>query len=302
MGMANQRVLVEGIGVSPWPTMKLNRANELFLAMFSRVEIWNASRSFMAPLRISADRAYIELLAPVGSRPPADEWALLFGDAIHNVRAALDGIVWEFAHLDGQAPSNPNALSFPIVDDEKKWQGAVDRNLQGVPADLVERVRAAQPFVVPDLDNSISWLKALSRLDNDDKHRGVIVAVPIIEYVSIEGLGVQLGAALDGLEASYHVEYQFDEVPDGEPFARFSFGKLIAEGSIIPEVAHVIFKASVKYDGMLYSPVLFQSEALPYVNGLLGFLRTGTRPANENTTTIEPTRFEPRSADEPMAG
>jgi hypothetical protein len=281
--------------------MKLNRANELFLAMLSRVETWNASRSFMAPLRVSADRAYIEFLAPVGSRPPVDEWALLFGDAIHNTRSALDGIVWEFAHLGGSAPSNPNALSFPVVEDHKKWRGAVDRKLPNVPDDLVERIRAAQPFVVPNVDNSISWLKAVSRLDNDDKHRGMIIAVPIIERLSIEGLNLHLGAAPDGLEASFRVEYQFDEVPDGEPFARLSFGKLIAESSSIPEVAHVIFKASVRYDGKLIPPELFRSEALPYINGLLSFLRTGTWPDDENITNVEPTRFEPRPADEPRA-
>lgn len=246
----------------------------------------------MAPLRVSEDRAYIEFLAPVGSRPPVDEWALLFGDAIHNVRAALDGIVWEFAHLDEGAPKNPNTLSFSVVDDERKWQGAVDRNLSGVPADLVDRVRTAQPFLVPEDDNITFWLRAVSRLDNDDKHRGMIVAVPIIEKVSIEGLNLRLGATQDGMEASFRVEYQFDEVPDGAAFARFSFGQLVTEDSIIPEVAHVFFKASVSYEGKLYPPASFQSEALPYVNGLLGFLRTGTQPEAENVATIESSRFE----------
>ncbi|NII52112.1 hypothetical protein [Frigoribacterium endophyticum] len=293
--MPQLRSLIEGIDVSPWPSMKLNRANELLATLFGQVGVWNASRSFMAPVQVSVDRQYVELLAPRGSRPPADEWALALGDAVHNARSALDGLVWDLAHLDGGTPKRPRSLAFPIVSDERKWREAVDRNLSGVSDIFVERIKAVQPFLHPQEDGVASWLHVLSELDNADKHRGLIVAVPIINALSIEGMSLQLDMASAEQQGSFRVENRFDELPDGEPLARLSFGRSIAKNSVVPAVAHVEFQPSVRYRDSLFAPELIRTDALAHVNGVLSFLRTGVQPEDE-------AREEVKLSPKPSAG
>lgn len=120
-------------------------------------------------LTISDDRLAWEARIDFASDPPNDEWALVLGDVIHNLRSALDVLVWSCAAPETLTPSQQRDLAFPILTDASKWDRARRRRLQSVPDDVVERIRNVQPFNIdePRLD----YLAVLHDLDITDKHR-----------------------------------------------------------------------------------------------------------------------------------
>lgn len=272
--------------------MKLHRAEEHFNSLYARISQWNSSRVYRAPLRVSDDRHHLEFLQPVGVRPPLDEWGLVFGDAVHNMRSALDCTIWEFAHLDGVAPSNPRQVSFPVLTDRSKWDGAASR-LSSVPSDLLSRVEAVQPFNDPDPTTvDKSWLSVISKLDNDDKHRGVVVGVPVIDQVAMEGLDLQLGEAILGGEASLEIFSHPNTLEDGAAFARLTFGSIIDPGFNPTFHAVVGIMPAAPYMEDLIPIAEIHRSGIAHLAQILEYLRTG-EDSNEGTT-LQSEHFEPR--------
>ncbi len=166
--------------MSRWARQKLTRSWWLFSELLGRVDAWNAAGQFTAAVHVLPDRTALEFLTPAGFRPPVSEWALLTGDAVHNARSALDAEIWHLAHRDGGEPTTPTRIAFPVASDARAWANSI-KALETVPAESLERVRLAQPWVVSPTTPDQHWLSILSRLDNDDKHRGRVVAVPLEE-------------------------------------------------------------------------------------------------------------------------
>lgn len=81
--------------------------------------------------------------------PPLSEWALILGDAIHNLRSALDVLVW--AHVDEGTLSERQArdIAFPIWSEASKWDDNSARLLATVPAEIAQRIHGCQPSSVP---------------------------------------------------------------------------------------------------------------------------------------------------------
>jgi hypothetical protein len=52
-----------------------------------------------------------------------DSWGLIIGDAIHNLRCALDHLAWQLAirHNKGIEPNNPHVIQFPVEPNKAKW-------------------------------------------------------------------------------------------------------------------------------------------------------------------------------------
>jgi hypothetical protein len=99
-------------------------------------------------------------------RPLPDNIALLVGDAVHNIRAALDHFVWA-------AVSNPDwKTMFPVwgrnaAPKVGEWQDEVDRRLSGASPDLRAAVVSLQPWVTGN-DSQLWYIHELDRID---KHR-----------------------------------------------------------------------------------------------------------------------------------
>jgi hypothetical protein len=116
------------------------------------------------------------LRAIVREQPPRG-LALPIGDAIQNIRSALDHLVYELA------PPNvrkKNKTQFPIYTDERRFKERSTSQIEGIVGDertLIERV---QPFNAPHGAND-NPLTVLNQLSNRDKHR---LLVPVIAAVS----------------------------------------------------------------------------------------------------------------------
>jgi hypothetical protein len=111
----------------------------------------------------------------LADHPPAPDpvWGAIAGDAIHNLRSALDHLAYQLVLLSGGQPTNSTA--FPILNrPPRKWCGR--RELPVISGGIPEVVRELLDSIQPYQRRYPHDLDALRDLDNIDKHK-VIVAV-----------------------------------------------------------------------------------------------------------------------------
>jgi hypothetical protein len=91
------------------------------------------------------------------------------GDAIHNLRSALDLLVWQLVLINSAVPGKQNA--FPIYDTLLDFNSGYARQLCGVATSAVGTIRSLNPY---EGGNRTLWL--LHQLDIIDKHRVLVPA------------------------------------------------------------------------------------------------------------------------------
>jgi hypothetical protein len=113
-------------------------------------------------------------------KPPPDHWPLLVGEAIQNLRSALDHAVYALA-----PKRQRNRTQYPIFTDECEFQVIGSTLLPGVPPAIRALIQESQPYrclpQAPDLDS----LEILRTLSNIDKHRELTALAVAIEFESI---------------------------------------------------------------------------------------------------------------------
>lgn len=105
------------------------------------------------------------VMFPKAQEPPPT-LAVRVGEAIYNLRAALDYIVFELARLDSGEPQD--GTQFPI-EDRKEVFDETRRNtyLRGVSDSHVALIEEYQPY------QGCNWTGILRTLSNPDKHRAL---------------------------------------------------------------------------------------------------------------------------------
>lgn len=170
-----------------WAWEKWRRAYEHVVDLHQQVMWWNAHMEPLVEGRIAEDRLSWESTLTIGNwPPPTDHWALTFGDAVHNLRSALDVLVWTLSDKDGLSERDLKNLQFPMVDDEAKWEADGMRRLRGLPDEVVERIRMCQPFNWTKADQSVEPSTLLHALDIEDKHRQALVARPYMAEAELQ--------------------------------------------------------------------------------------------------------------------
>jgi hypothetical protein len=102
---------------------------------------------------------------------------LIVGDCIHNLRSALDHLVFQLAILKGTGTEAAAKTAFPIYLTAKSFKNFVDSRV----APFIERnalteIERLQPYARGNAgEQDIIWV--LSQLDIIDKHRLLVVAV-----------------------------------------------------------------------------------------------------------------------------
>lgn len=117
-------------------------------------------------------------------------WPLLAGEAIQNLRSALDHLVYEKSGRNRRT-------QFPIFTDHCEFQVLAPRKMKGVPESVRTSIEEAQPYRRMPEDASHHPLTQLSALSNLDKHR---VLTTFISAVTHEGVGVPEGTDLTWLD------------------------------------------------------------------------------------------------------
>ena len=99
------------------------------------------------------------------SKPIPDEFGLMIGDTIHNLRSALDHAIWAF--VEPHKPSRPWKVQWPFGDDQNDLEGKIkDCFIPLAGKDVVRIVSDSRPYRGGD-----EYLFGLRELSNTDKHR-----------------------------------------------------------------------------------------------------------------------------------
>jgi hypothetical protein len=116
------------------------------------------------------------LVYKVSVEPHADEGlrdlSVIAGDAIHNLRSALDLLAWQLVEANGQKPGDTTA--FPVWRNEGQFIGGNAGFMKGAHRDAISEMRSLKPYKG---GNDSLW--RLHRLDATDKHR-LLLAVGAI--------------------------------------------------------------------------------------------------------------------------
>lgn len=124
---------------------------------------------------------------------PPDELSLIAGDAIHNLRSALDLLVWQLVLANGSTPHD--RTGFPMFRSKEAFEAGDMRPIVGVSSTAEEAIKALKPY--PGGDDTL-W--SLHRLDIADKHRFLLIVGLALRSVTMlmafpgatEGIGLQI--------------------------------------------------------------------------------------------------------------
>ncbi len=146
------------------------------------------------PLRLEYERETGYHVLRLAGAPPSEDairrWGIIIGEAVHNLRSALDHLVWQLALFNrgGREPQLPNRVQFPITNKPlppgvrpEDFASGKDRPLWEVRPDHRAIIYEHQPHGSRfDFSNGmIHPFLRLNRLSNDDKHR-VITPVSVM--------------------------------------------------------------------------------------------------------------------------
>ena len=116
----------------------------------------------------------------VERQAPSDQWPLLLGDAIHNLRASLDHAVWAACNRPTRRTADP------IFMDACEFQVNGRPKVRGLPSEVRALIEEAQPFKTEPTHPKFVPLAFLADLSNADKHRELSA---VAATVSVPGYG-----------------------------------------------------------------------------------------------------------------
>jgi hypothetical protein len=150
----------------------MRRAEEHFDAVKAELIAWKESQPYIVTKQSDSEGKRHGLIVRFNKWPPLDRLAILAGDCVHNLRAALDSLVYAAAIRDSGANPPPNfkALQFPITDDSVAFGIEQKRRLVPLSAHTQARIERAQPYNRSHADLP-PLLRILADFDNIDKHR-----------------------------------------------------------------------------------------------------------------------------------
>jgi hypothetical protein len=170
---------------SSW-RLKIERAKEHCAALDAEVIAWVATKPITMTKEKDPEGRRHALVAEIVTPPPLDRWALMSGDCVHNLRSALDSLLYGIAiHETGLNPPKDEArLQFSITSSPEKFEEQKNR-IRTLSAAVQTEIEKAQPYQNPHPEFP-PVLELLGFLDNIDKHRTlhVVAAVPHAASIS----------------------------------------------------------------------------------------------------------------------
>lgn len=158
---------------------KLDRAEEHLATLDASLKMWRSSNPYSFTDTKHPDATEVRFYIHFDVAPDLSRWGLLTGDCVHNLRSALDHLVWEAT----DPTQRDRTTEFPIFEDEPKFlseeRGGGRYKIRGVESselrDLIERY---QPWQNPNGVNTDSlWL--VHEFDRMDKHQ-VLTPVGVV--------------------------------------------------------------------------------------------------------------------------
>lgn len=144
------------------------------------------------------------------NKPIPDEIPLILGDAVHNLKSALDILAWRMV---GDKAPNPKRVLFPFADTEEGLKGSIGNRQTALAGEKVVRtIKELKPYL-----GGNKYLYGVQTLDTSDKHHFIITTAQVTQITADDfGLMGIAGIAGPGI-------LSFD-VPIGEALLRQPIG------------------------------------------------------------------------------
>lgn len=192
-----------------WAEEHLARLNEWIAG-------WQARNPVTSDVVVAEDRLSFEMRLKIDPAPDVERWGFLFGDAVNNMRSALDNILVGLTAAYGGTRQQVKNAQYPIV-----WKGdqaaAALGRIAALPEEVQFAVSQTQPVLFTGEDPTPPDEKAfavLNRFSNQDKHR----------------LAVAQGVKANEWQHRIVIEFE-DERPEAEPVS-YAGGDLV-DGSVL---------------------------------------------------------------------
>ena len=178
--------------------LKLSRAEEHFQALKSEIFAYFHHGPYRYAERVSDDfTKYSIVVTRSECEPPIERWGLMTGDCVHNLRCALDHLIYAIAVFKhGDPPPDADSLAFPIALKPNAFSSYRGKLSMGT---LDNAVWTCLEGLQPDIRNNPdlpAFLEIISVLDNRDKHRLVqlTIASPEEYDIGFDFTGVMPGS------------------------------------------------------------------------------------------------------------
>jgi hypothetical protein len=183
------------------PRLKLGRADEHLNVLDEELGVFFKSYAYRKLLEHALDGPWhvVRVNPPAKPLLPPPRLSLICGDAIQNLRASLDHLVWQLVLLEGNRPGG--WTKFPMTTHINDFNSSVrapkdpkkrPSPLQGITVDgeawaLIEK---AQPYNGGELSKNPTHheLVILARLSNTDKHRTLMSQVTFPGRATLQDL------------------------------------------------------------------------------------------------------------------
>jgi hypothetical protein len=151
---------------------------------------------FRVEKRDLGERLEYTLYAVVREQPPRD-FAPMIGDAVHNLRSALDHLVYEMAPEAVQRDEQART-QFPIATAEAAYRRDSKKMLEEITGDERTLIERLQPWYASPESPGENPLAILRELSNGDKHR---LLVPVIAELDLSR--VMIGSSGADIDITY---------------------------------------------------------------------------------------------------
>ena len=119
---------------------------------------------------------------------------LIIGDALQNLRSALDYLVWELVLAANNNPTEKHM--FPICDSLDAFEQQIGRHrLDGIAPEAIAEIRGLQPYHQGQ-GKEKTCLRVLDTFTNINKHRRVLIAVLAAHHSRTEFIGTESGHSI----------------------------------------------------------------------------------------------------------
>lgn len=168
---------------------KIRRANHHLSQLHASIEEWGSAEENDHVPTFDYDPSQNRLEFMLHKVKPDDiNWSLIIGDVVHNLRSALDHLIFQLALLNGHPVEKCRKSAFLVCIDEASYKES-SRRIQGlVSPTALAMIQVLQPYKAAaetgkDPRKSNLWI--ISQLDIIDKHRTLVIAAKNFRASSI---------------------------------------------------------------------------------------------------------------------
>lgn len=155
---------------------KLDRAGELLTTIHAELAAYYDSQPYaFRSERLDDPPRLVVTIESV--QPPPPRLGVLMGEFVHDLRSALDHLVWQLALTRVAEPCA--RLQFPIYTARPRsgWKRVAADRLQDVPGAAVKMIERLQPY--HSTAPQAAALAVVQALSNEDKHRLILETVTV---------------------------------------------------------------------------------------------------------------------------